>query len=182
MATIAVFIALGGGAYAATHLKKNSVGTKQLKKNAVTGAKVKDRSLTSADLKAGTIPTPTQTTSGPTSPEGWHEVGAPGEPQFQNGWKNSGGSGTTVAFYKDQEGVVHLRGSAGGSGGTIMFQLPPGYRPAAGKILALVIYCECIEALNVIGPTGELPAEYQGAVIPPKNLDSFDGVSFPAES
>jgi hypothetical protein len=40
MATIAVFIALGGSAYAATQLKKNSVGTKQLKKEAVTPAKL----------------------------------------------------------------------------------------------------------------------------------------------
>jgi hypothetical protein len=41
MATVAVFIALGGASYAALKLPKNSVGTKQLKKNAVNGAKVK---------------------------------------------------------------------------------------------------------------------------------------------
>ena len=40
MATIAVFIALGGASYAATHLPKNSVGTRQLKKGAVTTAKI----------------------------------------------------------------------------------------------------------------------------------------------
>jgi hypothetical protein len=39
MATIAVFIALGGASYAAIKLPKNSVGTKQLKKGAVTPAK-----------------------------------------------------------------------------------------------------------------------------------------------
>ncbi len=50
MATVAVFIALGGSAYAAAQLKKNSVGTKQLKNNAVTGAKVKDGSLNAADI------------------------------------------------------------------------------------------------------------------------------------
>jgi hypothetical protein len=50
MATIAVFIALGGSAYAAAQLKKNSVGTKQLKKDAVTGAKVKDGSLSAVDI------------------------------------------------------------------------------------------------------------------------------------
>jgi hypothetical protein len=50
MATIAVFIALGGSAYA-FHLGKNSVGTKQLKKNAVTGAKVKNHSLTGAPCR-----------------------------------------------------------------------------------------------------------------------------------
>src|SRR4051794_23527028 len=40
MATIAVFIALGGGAYAAIKLPANSVGTKQIKKKAVTPAKI----------------------------------------------------------------------------------------------------------------------------------------------
>jgi hypothetical protein len=40
MATIAVFIALGGASYAAIKLPKNSVGTKQLKKGAVTPAKL----------------------------------------------------------------------------------------------------------------------------------------------
>jgi hypothetical protein len=40
MATIAVFIALGGVSYAATQLPKNSVGSKQLKKGSVTPAKL----------------------------------------------------------------------------------------------------------------------------------------------
>ena len=40
MATIAVFIALGGGAYAAIKLPANSVGTKQIRKAAVTPSKV----------------------------------------------------------------------------------------------------------------------------------------------
>jgi hypothetical protein len=40
MATIAVFIALGGTGYAATQLPKNSVGSQQIKKEAVTPAKL----------------------------------------------------------------------------------------------------------------------------------------------
>jgi len=40
MATIAVFMTLGGGAYAATKLPANSVGSKQIKSKAVTPAKV----------------------------------------------------------------------------------------------------------------------------------------------
>jgi hypothetical protein len=55
MATVAVFLALGGGAYAATQLKKNSVGTAQLKNNSVTGAKVKDGSLSGADVNSSTL-------------------------------------------------------------------------------------------------------------------------------
>jgi hypothetical protein len=40
VATVALFIALGGAAYAATQLPKNSVGARQLKKAAVTPAKL----------------------------------------------------------------------------------------------------------------------------------------------
>ena len=40
VATLAMFLVLGGGAYAATKLPKNSVGTKQLKKGSITPAKL----------------------------------------------------------------------------------------------------------------------------------------------
>jgi hypothetical protein len=43
MATIAVFISLGGGAYAATQLPRHSVGTRALKNGAVTPAKLSER-------------------------------------------------------------------------------------------------------------------------------------------
>src|SRR2546423_13718571 len=39
-ATLALFIVLGGGAYAASQLPANSVGSKQLKRHAVTPSKV----------------------------------------------------------------------------------------------------------------------------------------------
>jgi hypothetical protein len=50
MATIAVFLALGGGAYAATRLPDGSVGTRQLRRDAVTRAKLADRSVSTAQL------------------------------------------------------------------------------------------------------------------------------------
>jgi hypothetical protein len=46
MATISVFIALGGASYAAITLPRNSVGTKQLKKGAVTFNKIKPSART----------------------------------------------------------------------------------------------------------------------------------------
>ena len=68
MVTILAFVVLGGSAYAAGHLGKNSVGTKQLRKNAVTaakirtgavnGAKVADGSLTGADVQDGSLSGP----------------------------------------------------------------------------------------------------------------------------
>src|SRR5215475_8227177 len=107
VATLALFIALGGASYAAIKLPKNSVGAKQLKKNAVTTAKVKKEAITAAKVKKGTL-TGTQintatlgtvpsartadsanVASSITAPEAWHVVGASGEPLFQNGWDNA---------------------------------------------------------------------------------------------
>jgi hypothetical protein len=56
-AVIALFVALGGGAYAATSLPKNSVGAKQIKANAVTSAKIKNGAVTAAKIAPGSIGT-----------------------------------------------------------------------------------------------------------------------------
>jgi hypothetical protein len=66
IALIALFVALGGTAYAATALPTNSVGTKQIKKSAVTGVKVKDNSITGADVlesSLGKVPSATSADS-----------------------------------------------------------------------------------------------------------------------
>jgi hypothetical protein len=56
MVTILAFVVLGGGtAYAASHLGKNSVGTKQLKSNSVTAAKIKKGAITNPKIGAGAI-------------------------------------------------------------------------------------------------------------------------------
>jgi hypothetical protein len=55
---IALFVALGGSAYAATRLPKNSVGTKQLKKNAVTGPKIKSGAVTAAKINTRGLTVP----------------------------------------------------------------------------------------------------------------------------
>jgi hypothetical protein len=55
MSSIAVFLVLGGAAFAATKLPKNSVGAKQLKKNAVTSAKIKSGAVTGAKIGAGAV-------------------------------------------------------------------------------------------------------------------------------
>ena len=55
VSTLCLFILLGGGAYAAAKLPKNSVGTKQLRKNAVTAAKIRKGAVTGAKVKDGTL-------------------------------------------------------------------------------------------------------------------------------
>jgi hypothetical protein len=56
VSTLCLFLLLGGGAaYAAAHLGKNSVGTKQLKEKAVTTAKLKDGAVTGAKVGDGSL-------------------------------------------------------------------------------------------------------------------------------
>ena len=64
----ALFIALGGSAYAVTELPKNSVGTKQLKDSAVTTKKIKNGAVTGAKIKLstlGTVPNASHAATGP---------------------------------------------------------------------------------------------------------------------
>jgi hypothetical protein len=55
VATLALFIAMGGTAYAATALPKNSVGTDQIKKHAVTTSKLNANSVSLAKMQAGSV-------------------------------------------------------------------------------------------------------------------------------
>jgi hypothetical protein len=196
MATIAVFIALGGSAFA-FHLGKNSVGPRQLKKNAITTAKVKDEAITAAKVKKGsltggqinvstlgTVPAArtsdssitAQTANSVAPPEPWHQVGTPGEPPFEKGWKNIPQEGSshapTVAFYKDHEGVVHLRGVAFG-GETKAFRLPTGYRP--GPNIELVL-----PGVTIYG--SGISSAIDGLVFAEGIVLNLNGITFRAES
>lgn len=65
VASVALFFAITGGAFAASGaLKKNSVTNRAIKDNAVTSPKVKNGSLLAKDFKAGQLP------SGPTGAAG----------------------------------------------------------------------------------------------------------------
>lgn len=65
------------------------------------------------------------------SSEDWHEVGATGEPGFENSWTNyTSVDATTAAFYKNK-GLCYLKGmvGSGSSASDTIFTLPEGYRP-----------------------------------------------------
>ncbi len=55
IATLALFIALGGSSYAALKLPKNSVKAKQIATGAVTGSEIKNRSLGTGEFKPSAL-------------------------------------------------------------------------------------------------------------------------------
>jgi hypothetical protein len=211
-ATLALIIAVGGAsAFAATQLAKNSVGAKQLKKNSVTTAKIKNEAVTAAKVKKGTltgaqinvstlgtVPTAQTADTAKTAnlanslapSEGWHEV-----TEFFNGWEGSmpasGPLNESVAFYKDQQGVVHLRGEvSSGTQGTVIFHLPPGYRPASGRYIQEPVACfggaGCpneVRSVAIVGLNSPI-AGGDGAVFAPSETANvfLDGITFRAES
>lgn len=98
VALVALFVAMGGGAYAAIKLPKNSVGSKQIKKNAVTSTKVKNGSLRAGDFRKSSLPKGAQGPAGPTGPIG--PTGARGPSNAFSTFKTpsvSAGAATVVA-------------------------------------------------------------------------------------
>jgi hypothetical protein len=188
VALIALVVALSGSAIAASGviIKKPS----QLGKNVVTGRAVKNGSISGTDIKLasiGTVPNAGNagnaahagvadraTSIGP--PEAWHLVSAPGEPAFQNGWNNVGGSYSTAAYFKDLEGIVHLRGSVTAGISPTMFTLPGGYRPSGIEGFAILAN----GGSPNVGSIAVLP---DGTVQRNSGLQPFalDGISFRAE-
>jgi hypothetical protein len=66
--------------------------------------------------------------------DGWHLIGAAGEPAFQNSWTNYGGTWGPARF-KKIGGEVILQGLvAGGTNGAVGFTLPAGYRPGYDEL------------------------------------------------
>jgi hypothetical protein len=115
IASLALFVALGGASYAAVALPAHSVGTKQLKKDAITAsklkrdavssAKIKDGSLERGDFASGTLlqgPQGPQGLHGPQGPQGptgpQGVQGAKGDPGQNGAPGQQGAPGTAQAF------------------------------------------------------------------------------------
>jgi hypothetical protein len=249
MATVAMFVALGGVGYATIVLPPHSVGTPQLKDDAVVGHKVKDHSLTGADIdlsKLGQVPSAvhadgadlatsathattadtashattadsashattadsashatsadsashaasadTATAAGTASsattagsatvanslaaPEAFHEVNTAGQPQFEPGCQNIGAPYETVGFYKDREGIVHLKGEFDACSTHDVFALPAGYRPASGRIQEFF-------GTNVTVDGPGAGSGTDGEVFCSVGVCSLDGITFRAAS
>ncbi len=161
VSTLCLFLLLSGGAaYAASQLGKNSVGPKQLKRNAVTPAKIKNNAVTTAKVSdeaiiaakvkkgtltgaqidastLGTVPNASHADNATSADNAFRFGGTvpvpPATPvDLLNGWVPYGNEYDQPAYWKDANGVVHLKGSVRQPvpGSDVIFVLPPGLRPA----------------------------------------------------
>jgi hypothetical protein len=105
VATMALFIALGGTSYAAIKLPHNSVGTEQIKSGAVHTGEIRDRTIRLQDLST-TARASLRGQTGPQGPQG--PAGAPAIKHFASvsssgglirGDATSGGSGGAIGAY-----------------------------------------------------------------------------------
>jgi hypothetical protein len=70
VASLALFVALGGSSYAVIQLSKGSVKTRHIAKNAVTTKKVRDASLLAQDFAPNQLPQGPKGDTGGTGPQG----------------------------------------------------------------------------------------------------------------
>lgn len=125
--------------------------------------------------------------------EPWHEVGAAGEPAFEEGWTNRDPDGwpmPTIAFKKSERGIVFLRGSGRQDNtvtNSIIFTLPEGSRPefwhdhtltleyTAGTLTVIWVRIQPVGHVQVLGtltgPVGD-PAFAPSFGLP------LDGIAF----
>jgi hypothetical protein len=123
-------------------VRNGQVASIDVANGSLTGADVADNGLTGADLDESSLDL-----GGP-----WHEVGAVGEPSFNDTqvcrWKNfDPPNHDTGAFLRDRSGRVHLKGivdadepsppfacNLSSGDDQIIFTLPLGYRPARREV------------------------------------------------
>ena len=192
ISVIALVMALGGigyaaakigtrdiksGAVTAKKLHAKAVRTKKIHANAVRTKKIQDDAVNGAKVEEATlaeVPS-ARTASELTAPEAYHEVGTPGEPEFQNGAENFGGTFSTAAFFIDHEGVVHLKGTVRSTTFTVIFTLPAGYRP--GQQLFIATQATSASSAVYVYPNGEI--EVRGGPGATNNY-ALDSITFRA--
>jgi hypothetical protein len=134
---IALFVALGGTSYAAIHLPKNSVGSKQLKKNAVTGVKIKNHAVSAVKIN----------THGLTVPNAAHATSADSATNATNA--------TNATHATSADGLTPLPSGKSESG---VFATGDGGAASAGYIAVTITYPRplpaAIASANVIDVHG----------------------------
>jgi hypothetical protein len=115
VATLALFIALGGSSYAAVQLTRGSVKTQHIARGAVTGIKVKNGTLRKGDFRTGVLlkgeqgPAGPAGSQGPTGPQGVQGVPGPTE-----GVGSTGGSAAPSASFEISQASQAIQTDATG--------------------------------------------------------------------
>jgi hypothetical protein len=136
MATVAVFIALGGSSYAAVRLSANSVGSRQIKRDAVKASEIARSAVESAEVRNGSLrsvdfarlPIGAKGEKGTVGPRGLK--GVQGD-RGATGPRGPAGADAATSL------VVHLApvtDVAAGSSTTIIAHCNPGERAVGGGV------------------------------------------------
>jgi hypothetical protein len=160
---------IGDGAVTTNKLADNAVTTPKIANDAVTGDKVKESTL--GEVPSAATAVTAVTAANLQAPEAFHVIGAAGQPGFENGFANFGGTFETAGFYRDRQCRVWLRGVVSGNPGTA-FTLPVGFRPPESTFTAVPATAEHGNAQ--ISTTGQVTL---GAAAGVKNF-GLTGVSF----
>ena len=147
MATLAVFIALGGSAYAVAQLPRNSVGAAQIKRNAVGTSELRNRTVRLGDISVSARRSlrGADGAPGPAGPPGvtYHAaVNAGGTAVRGNatGFTHQGGSGLyTLAFGRDVSTCQATATLAAVQNGPTLEQPTPGRVTVAASGANLVV-------------------------------------------
>jgi hypothetical protein len=108
VATLALFVALGGTGYAAVSLPRNSVGAAQIKPHSIDNSKIKKGSLLTSAFKKGHLPRGLRGDAGPAGPKG-----------------DSFTLATTLPSGQTEYGAYGVYGVGGGLvGGGVDFRIP----------------------------------------------------------
>jgi len=173
VASLALFIALGGVSYAAVKLPKNSVGAVQIKKNAVTGSKVKNSSLTGADVRdksltAADFNGAVQGVAGPQGP-----VGAKGDGGAKGDAGPTGATGSTgLSNYQLLE-FTGLVASTDSGERVFQAQCPVGTRILGGGFATFNNNIK-VKTATLLNQSGSSYDEYVVSVTPANGL-TFGG-------
>jgi hypothetical protein len=164
MATLAVFIALGGTSVAAVSLKRGSVKEKHIASNAVTSPKVKNGSLLLEDFRLGQLPKGENGDAGARGAQG--EQGRPGSQGEQGAQGERGLQGLQGEQGVGVQGEQGRQGERGPGAVKIVFNAAGGAPPQDITVGPWEIEMVCSSfgtSTNVfVGVRGSGDAQYAG--------------------
>jgi hypothetical protein len=161
MSVIAVFIALGAGAYAAVTLPKNSVGSKQIKDGKILGKDVAPDTLTGGNINEASLSLPGGGAAGATGPSGATGPAGPAGTTGRDGAQGAAGQATAFARI-DATGT--LIGGAAESKGIAQTNVQHTAGASAAEVAGTGVYC--------IGGLSFTPTS---ATVSTDNTDSMPG-------